>query len=404
MASPVESALAITIANYVKGSWDSVAQHSPVLDFIKKKGTIKTNVAGTHVEWATEGGRFVSRVVAPFQDISDGFVPRKRFARASLPFGEALTQTAIDKRTLSANQGEQALAEIVMTEAPGLLRDLMYGGTGGTTSLSAQFLQQDGSTYAGVGQIMYGLPSALKGSGFASLKGFNPATKASTGSNVAAADKEAHAPSGTTYAGLDLSPGALPVEQAEYDAWMPTLVNTSSNAWTSATLTFRANCFEILNHAISRASRFNQNDPSMNPDAGILTFSAFQDLTHNLAAKQSFFLTDKVGPEMSFGLGGNTKQAYHNGLPFYWDNNMPSASTDVGYILNFSQVYWDVRPIIAPISGDRNPLKGGKVDRDAMVETEVAYNDSRRALTVSLTHPGQFRFNPRYQVRLAAYA
>ena len=55
-------------------------------------------------------------------------------------------------------------------------------------------------------------------------------------------------------------------------------------------------------------------------------------------------------------------------------------------------------------SGDKVGELKQSGDDESIFETEVRYNDGRRALTVSATADGQFRINPRNQVMLYAGA
>lgn len=368
----------ITITNYERDFVDGVCQHNPVFKLLTEKGNIKRNVGGTSLTWELKAGRHDVHVVDDYEDVSARYTPRKRFVQPTLSWGEVAAFRAISKGQLRQNSGVEALVRMRDEEIPDMFKDLITANNG----LGHQFLNQDGTSYSGTGRPMYGLPSL-----FTSVTGSAGAKEGTVAG---------------TYAGLPMASGALSVDGGEADAWTPTVVNSSSTAWAGgATNTFRQNCFEILTYAIARGSRFSSNDQKQMPDLGLLAQSMFIDLGFQIQAKQTIMLTGKVGKGNEMGIGyGNDKMLYHNGLAFTWDENMPA---NVGYVLNFSQIDLCQQPLIT-VSADKSPLKADG-EYAPFFETEVAYNDGRRALTVSASFPGQFRFrSPRHQVQIKPVA
>lgn len=396
MASVLDVINPITIANYVQGAWDGISQNNPFFDKLKKSGNIKKNVTGDNVTWTIEGSRHTPQIVAPYQDINEFFVPKKRYVQATMGWAEVLNAVAIDKGQLRRNDGAQALVKLRDVEFPAMVRDLIVG----TNGIAHQILNMNGSTYSGTGLPVYGLPSALLGPGATGLNGFDGVSTV-TGLAPAATDIEVIPTAASqTYAGLSLARSGLTGldGDAEPDAWTPLLVNSTSSGWGTGA-SAKNNVLEYLSHAISRASRFSASDPTKLPDLALGSFTYFQYLRNAVNDKQTIYLTDKVTKDRVFGVGSNPNMVYHDGLEFTWDENMPAGF----YILNTKQIFLDCQPIIGPLSGDKNPLKGGAKGSD-MFETEVAFNDGRRAVTISVTFPGMLRFNPRYQVRVAPYA
>lgn len=373
MASPQDVITPITISNYGKDAWNGITQNNPIGKMLLAKGNIRRNTAGTSLTWPLEAGRHAVTIVDDYQDISANYVPRKRFAQPTIAWGEIVSQCAFSKGQFRQNMGDQALVNFRDVEIPAMFRDLMVGNNG----IFHQFLNQNGTTYTGTGRPIYGLPSI-----FPSTITWAAGTKTGTVSG--------------TYAGLSTALSGISVDGVETDAWTPTAINSTSTAWAggAGNNTFRYNVFEILNYAIGKSSRFSASDRRMLPDCGLLSFDYYQDLGYQIGAKQSFYLTGKVNKGDTFGVGFNTNEGLsHGGLMFYWDENLPVTT---GWILNFSQIFLDIQPLVGPVSSDKADMKIGG-DDESMFETEVTYDPTRRGVLVSATFPGQFRIHPRYQ-------
>lgn len=399
MATPLDVISPITIANYGRVAWQNVAENNPSAKLLMAKGNINADQYGTSLVWPIEAGRHDVYVVSDYQDVTDLYTPRKRYAQPTLPWGEVAAFRAISKGQLRQNGGQTALVQFAKKEIPAMFRDLavannLQNGTNSVGGVFWQFLNMNALSYSGSGTPLYGLPSVFTGNAAIT---WSSNTKAGTINN-------------TNYAGLTCVAGGLSstVDGAENDAWTPSALNTTSTAWANtASSTFRGNFFEIMSEAISLSSRFSGSDTSLMPDCTLLARSMYVDAQYNIAAKQSFLLTSGVKKNAVFGIGSDTMNGLtHNGLPIYWDENMPAST---GYVLNFSQIFLDKLPMMQ-ISGDSVPglNLGGPVPEDvadpSMFETEVKYNDGRRAVTVSATFPGQMRVNPRYQTLLFAGA
>lgn len=399
MTAPLDVIDPITIKNYGRVAWNNLAETFPIAKLLQSKGNILTNQTGTSLAWPIEAGRHDVYTVADAQDVTDLYTTRKRFAQPTLPWGEVAAFRLFTKGQLRQNGGQQALVDFKKREIPAMFRDLAVASrsSGGSTvdgGIFWQFLNRNISSYTGSGTSLAGLPSVFTGNAAIT---WSSATKTGTINN-------------TSYAGLSCVLGGLAssVDGAENDAWTPTALNTTSTAWAGSTTnnTFRYNFFEIANAAISAGNRFSGTDMSLTPDCFLFTRAMYEDALYQITQKQSFLLTGAVQKGAVFGIGADTQNGVnHAGYPCYWDFNMP---TSTGYLLNFSQI-WMYRLPLLESSGDK-PLMStsGSVD-DAvasgdMFETEVKYNDSRRALTCSATFPGQFAINGRYQVMMYAGA
>lgn len=397
MTAPLDVISPITIANYGRKAWNNLAESFPVANLLRKKGNIITNAGGTSLNWPIEAGRHDVYTVADAQDVTDLYTTRKRFAQPTLNWGEVAAFRLFTKGQLRQNSGEQALVDFKRREIPAMFRDLAVAtrSTGGTTvdgGIFWQFLNRNLGSYAGSGASLGGLPSVFTGN---SAITWSSNTKTGTINN-------------TNYAGLTCVLNGLSstVDGAESDAWTPTAINTTATTWGGSASTFAANVFAILNEGISRGTRFSGSDMSLTPDCFLFERSMYVDAMNAITAKQSFLLTGAVGKNEVFGIGMGTQNGVnHAGYPVYWDFNVPAST---GYLLNFSQIFMYRLPLFES-SGDKPIMStSGAIDDNvadaAMYETEVKYNDSRRALTCSATFPGQFAINPRYQTMFYAGA
>jgi hypothetical protein len=397
MAAPLDVISPITIANYGKVYWENVTENNPICRLIVEKGNLNKDMHGTSVNWPVEGGRHDVYIVSDFQDVTALYTPRKRYFQPTLPWGECASFRSISKGEWRQNGGQQALVPFTKKEIPAMFRDLAVASNlqNGVSvgGIFWQFLNLNGSTYAGTGNPLFGLPSVFTG---------NSAISWSSNSKNGIINN-------TNYAGITcvLNGLAATIDGAESDAWTPSAINTTSTAFANTLATFYLNFFQIMSEAFSQASRFSGSDTDKLPDCALLTRSMYVDAQTAIGAKQSFLLTGKVGKGAVFGIGSDTMNGItHNGFPIYWDNNLPAST---GYVLNFKQIFMDMLPI-GSVSGDSMPglNVGGPVPDNVidagMAEVEVKYNDGRRAVTVSATFPGQFRVNPRYQVMLFAGA
>lgn len=398
MAAPLDVISPITIANYQKTLWYNLAENDPICRMLIAKGNINDDMHGTSVVWPIEAGRHDVYTVSDYQDVTALYTPRKRYTQASLPWGEIASFRAISKGELRQNGGPQALVQFGKREIPAMFRDLCVASNlqNGVTQggLFWQFFNMNYLSYTGGGNPLGGLPSVFTGN-----------TAITWSSNTIAGTIN-----NTGYAGLTsvLSGLSSTVDGVEADAWTPTAINTTATTYnTGATASFFTNFFEIMSTIISKGNRFSATENQYMLDGIFMTQAMYIAGQTQIAAKQSFLLTGKVGKGATYGIGSDPQTGItHNGIPLFWDNLIPA---NTAYGLNFSQIWIDKLPTFQ-ISGDSTSQinMGGPVPENladaGLFETEVKYNDGRRAVTVSATFPGQIRINPRYQVMAFAGA
>ena len=387
---------AATIKRFGYGAWDNVSENFRLLKDLKRKAKIERNVGGTEMEAPFEAGRYQPIVSAPGMDLSAKFQPKVRHARFTLPWGEITNATVLDRGLLRRNSGQQALVKLRDTEIPAMIRDLFVA----TNGLSWQILNQNGETYAGAGLPFHGIPTFLLPAGTPGLEGYSMVTKDTTGAPVAATDKEACSDGTDFYAGQPLNPNGLTgIDNAEEDAWRPTLVNITSSAFGTGA-SAADNVLEYLQYGVNRGVRFSANDKSMMPDFGLLDWNLFNYLGDKLATKQTVFVQNTQTSVATPNLGYDPHSLRHAGVVWGWDNNMPA---NAGYLLNTDMIEMSIQPLFQDENDGSAPFKVGGDDM-GVLELAVNFDPIRRQYLISATLPGQIAANPRYQVGFGAYA
>jgi hypothetical protein len=405
MAGILDALTPTTIANYARGAWDGVSENNPFFSEWKKRGKINYDVGGDHLEGPLEAGRYQPTISAPGMDLSELFAPKVRHARWSGNWGELANALVLDRGLLRRNSGDQALVNLKKTEIPALFRDTIVGDNG----LAYQILQQNATTYTGNGLPFYGLPTFLPGQADIAnydLEGFDPSAGTLTGAVPADTDIEVgigNAPTYQNYLGLSMKYNNLTtVDAREKDAWTPTLVNTSYTGWTG-TNDDEANAVLIFcQYGVDRACRFSNGDTTKRPTFGILDFTTFRYMGAKIAAKQTIYVENQDKTLNSSNLGYGQFQLMHAGLPWFWDENMPTGTQGGGYVVNANFMTLNVQPLYKE-QENGSPLTVSGEDAGIM-EACINFDPIRRQYLVSATIPAQLICHPRMFVRLGNYS
>lgn len=427
MSGYLDPVASTTLANVARGAWDGISQNNPTFSEIKKKGNIEYDVAGGsdgstlnsgtyELSGTIEAGRYQPIISAPGIDISGEYAPKQRFKRWTGTFGEIVNATVIDRGALRRNKGSN-MVDLSKTEIPAMIRDTIVG----TNGLAHQMLNMNATVYTGGRLPIYGLPTFLPGNGYTGaatyamataitdydLEGYTPPATSGNGTltGLAPADTDKEVAIGGTptyqnYLGLSLKQGALTgVDNLEFDAWSPTLVNSSYTGWTGVADDEDDAVEKYLQYAVFRASRFSNSDKMKRPDMGLLDRTFFEYLGAKKASRETIFVQpSKRGVDVPDS-GYPTDVIFHAGIKWFWDENMPA---ETAYVLNTDQMSLKVQPLYRGLE-DGNPLKVSGEDA-GILETEINKDPNRRQFLISSTFPGQLICNPRYFVRVSNYS
>ena len=414
MAGFLDVVTPTTIANFSKGAWDGVSQMNPELSMLKENADWSYDQGGDSTSDVLEGGRHTVLVSAPGMDMTPYLQARNRWARWNLPWAEIASAVVYDLGALRRNSGPQALYRIRDKDIPAMIRDILYGAT---ASLGWQFLNQNILSPTGLnaanGLPLAGLPSCLLAPGSTDIRGEN--NNVYTGAAIAATDRGGVPGTGSqTYAGLSMAPigsngagtgGISGVDNTVYDAWTPSFVNSTSTAWSGAA-NQDTNVLIYSQYAANRARRFSAGDTTLMPQYGLFDFRLFQAMGVAVAAKQTIFVQgdgNKKSNVQNPSLGTITDQIPHAGIFWRWSEKMPA---NTGYVLNFKQMRVFVQPLSDSVEGNANGIVPSMPSGEdaGILETNITYDPIRRQYQVTAAFPGQIKIDPRYQVRIGAYA
>jgi hypothetical protein len=385
-----------TITNYGRGSWDNVTDSRPALGILDQKGMINGEEGGTDLEWVVTAGHHKAYTIGDGEDHSDKYSPTKRKVRARLDWGRKGAFDYVSKFALQQNRGDQALEQFAKENVPAMWDALFSqgpeGDTAGIGSLNYEFLNRDDSAYTGEGLPMGGLPSIFR---------FD--------SGLANTEKEAAIAAGATYAGLSLEQSGLAglVDNEDPYAWTPRGVNVNydwDGAGADSGLT-TGNFDDIF--AYAQNSVVKGTDKRLTPDCVIMDRNHFDVGRSFISNKQQVYIDKPNDGALKWGLGTNSFNFYHNGMMFYWDDQMP---IDTSYVLNFDQLGLHYLNKLGDIAGDKYPGQtgsgGAKTASFAQraVDVEVDYDKGKIGVAVSLILAAQFKLNPRFQCKVGSFA
>ena len=427
MSGSQDPIAATTLANVARGAWDGVSELNPAFQAMKQAGSVEYDVGGGsdgstlnsstyELSGSIEAGRQHPSITAPGTDISALYVPKTRFKRWTGSFGEIANGISLDRGALRRNKGS-AIADLSKTEIPSMIRDTILGDNG----LAHQMLQMNSTVYAGSGLPIYGLPTLLPGNGYTGsaaysmataitdydIEGFTPPTGTGSGTLTSSApadtDKEVAiggSPTYQNYLGLSLKPGALTgVDSAQWDAWTPTLVNTSYTGWTGSADDEDDAIEKVLSYLVFRLSRFSSSDKTKLPNVGMLDRTFFEYLGAKKSSRETIFVTPDQKSPMVPDTSWPVHALFHAGVRWFWDENMP---TETAYCYPAQQMKLKVQPLYRDLE-EGNPLKVSGEDA-GILETEITRDPNRRQWLVSSTFPGQLICNPRYFGRASNFS
>ncbi|MCJ8335154.1 MAG: hypothetical protein MJH10_13025 [Epibacterium sp.] len=371
---PSPAVLATTTRKFLKGYWENYAEHNPVMSILMSKGNVNKNCEGTSLDWRVKAGRYDPLVVADYQNVeAAGLYSRKNhYLNVNIPWGEFAVGDSAGKGEFAQQGPKTAMVKLARERVPHMAEDLMDDGLG------EKFFNQSNT---GAGDYI-GLEAL-----FATYTPGTDQTNKVSGATLAA---------GGTYAGQGMDLGGVSVDGVANDAFTPTYVNSGAT-WDTSTGFTKANALTILSRGFNELCYGTKG--SERPDCAILSKVAFQTVKDALRENERVLITGKA--DSTTGQGRNWEHIYVDGYDVLWDAHVTATDTS-GYILNFNHIHLDQLQVPGPISADKNP--GGRNGIDAsMFDVEFDYSSTLRALLMSATSRGQYRFNPRYQGKIGDF-
>jgi hypothetical protein len=189
--------------------------------------------------------------------------------------------------------------------------------------------------------------------------------------------------------------GITTIDNAEPDAWSPTLTNYTSTGWAVTGATWRLNARQSL--TTTKDLLTFGNEASEQPDLVITDRTMFSTFKDVLAATQNLYVNGSP-TERTTGLGIPGAISY-DGLEIIFDADQ---TANTAFMLNFNHIYLDVLQV--PEVPGSNKIPGGAGQgKDEMFEVLVSDDITTNGTLVRVNFRAQLRMHPRYQAKLFNY-
>lgn len=346
-----------TIAKYMKGEEPNILRKRGLTAILKKNNRYSFNHSGDNLVWRVRYKR------SPMSGYGDGdtlvFPRRNRHTTATLDWRGYWAGESVTKIEQLKNRGPEQIVDIIGNIEDWQMEDMMES--------FADELYKDGSLAANI-KGFHGVESFLGG-----------ATPDSDGFIAVNND---------TYAGLSTVlqnkggtwTGNWPVGagSSEYDFWSPLLVDYTDTAWEAATKTWAHTCLEALRFGIIYTAKNKSNKGRM--DLIVMNSELYRQFINRLDDKERINVTPSTAKEL-LELGFGDVQHY-DGTTIMAEYGIP-----VGVAYGFNTHEMEVR----------------SMQKTLFVPAKPSWNEADASLRFKTDVVGNFRFNPRYFAKWAAY-
>ncbi len=343
--------------------WEGTTNNRPFFIALKKKGKIETGLSGTSLTWNVNGGR---HQMAAYDDAEVVTISRKKHEfQATLPWAFLSVNDAITRDEIAMAGDEVSFRRVNKDLLERMKKNFQ-------TRINAQALTQDGN--ASGTNVLHGAETFMAATGTLALR----------------------QTANDTYAGLaTVTGGITTIDNAEVDAWSPTLQNYTATGWAVTGATWRLNCRQALTTLKDNLTFGNAAEEQ--PDLTVVTRTMFSDLKDVLAASQRLIVNGTpAASNTGLGIPGAVE---YDGIEVIFDADQTAAT---GHMYNFDHINLDVLRV-PEISNGKIP-GGGSASADNMFECLVQDNDiNTNGILVRVNFRAQLRFHPRYQGKLFNY-
>jgi hypothetical protein len=352
------------IAHYFLNEvWEGTTNHRPFFNALKKRGHIETGLSGQNCTWNVNGGR---HTMAAYDDAEVVNIARKKHEfQAVLPWAFLTVNDAITRDEIAMSGSDVSFRRVNKDLLERMKKSFQ-------TRINAQALTQDGNAVGT--NVLHGMESFLAATGTLARR----------------------QTANDTYAGLPTVTGGITtIDNAEPDAWSPTLANYTFTGMVSTAQTWRANLRECLTHT-KDAITFG-NEPDEQPDLVIIDRTMFSTMKDVLSATQNLYV---VGSPQAGTTGLGIKGAIeYDGLEVIFDADQ---TANTGHMLNFHKIFLDVLQV--PEVPGSNKIPGGAgQSKDEMFEVLVGDDITTNGYPVRVNFRAQLRCHPKYQAKLFNY-
>ncbi len=394
----------VTMQQVMEGAFEDALNQSPIWGRMDANGVIKGDGGGDFLTKNVHMG--LPATVDRAAGTARVFSANQEYVNYSIPWANIEATDAITRIDAELNNTKEGKVKLRAKTFERLGNGLSVGMATRLLSYNAGQNTTFGIavTAPASGVALGGLPT-LFGYGnntAASATGYNPDTHASTGTTVAAGDKEV-LPS-STYYGVSTDPTAvLPgVTNKQTEANSPKIINETSTAFKAAgstVYTWEANCERIIKHMATRATC--GMGAGQAPDMLITTQARHVQVLNTLDAKYRVILESRQGPNPNLRVSQRQDLVIpYGGLELWWDFYLTAAVT---YCLNSRKMQFSYVPqakvIIDPTTG-----REGMGEMSKHVGVQTGFDMTQDAHLSAASVIGAFWLDPRWHAACYAFA
>ncbi len=355
-----------TLSHFFKNAvWDGTINFRAFWAAIKKRGHVETGLDGKNLVWNTTVGRHTMSAYDDGEVVN--ITRKKQEVQCALPWAFLYISDAITRDEIAMNSGDAAMRRTNKDLLSRMQKTFV-------TRLNAMALTQDGN--ASGTNVLHGLETMFAATGANTLKVMTR---------------------NDTYAGITtVSGGITTVDNAEGNAWSPTIINTSHTGWATTGVTLRANLREILTFAHTSLS-FG-SDPEDQLDLCVTDRDSLVTIKDVISSNQRLIVNTNSATTSNIGLGISGGIEY-DGVEYVFDNDQQAGVLNW---LNFNHIFLDVLQVPAVPSG--SIPGGGGSSKDDMFECLVKDDDiTSNGILARVNFRAQLRMHPKYQGKGAPF-
>jgi hypothetical protein len=400
-AAPTTSILssvidAVTLQQSADGAFENVDGYSEIWKRLKAGGRCNSEGGGTDVQRQWHLGLPAAQLLATGAQRTWSQADQYRATRH--PWSNTDSHDCIYVNDVRANNSQQGLVKLnkrltdnmTLALRNKLCADVYQSNAGQNTTAGIAVSAANPVPMAGLITCM--------GAG-SSVLGYNASTRASTGTTVAATDKEALPD--MSYFGLATNPTAPPagLTNPQPECFSPVLVNENSTAFGSAVDTWDGQAVVVLNYLSLRLQR--GKGPGEQADLFVTTQSRFNTLLNSFESTYHTILSTPAGtvPNRRVGGAANLEIPFGFGVAT-WDQYITAPIT---FGINTKQMEYVYLPAGKLVIDPNLPMPR-EGDLTSMCFVDTQYDATQVAHLAGAQITGALICNPRFQGITYAYA
>ena len=367
--------------------WDNTTEINPVLERMKKNGSIDYGFTSAYVELKARIGEYQKEQRA---DLSDrDFSRSQQYCTYRFPGSWHEVRAALSERDIALLESPDAIYQRQKKELTHMGKDFQKGLNSDILRSNATSRAVGGVAAATGGDTpLYGLLSMFDPG--ATVMAYNPSTGVTTATAATVAATLEILPNGT-YGGISTHPtnAIAGVDNKVTGSTSPIIIHSDGTGWTG-TATWASACTTALSYMILRLTRGNGTDER--PDLMIFTRDDYLTLKKTLRSETEQHVVIVDAPTSPDAGMYPRLHLNYEGVTCLFDVDCPA---DVFFCLNTKQLYFSMKKLPpANFLGDKGPM-GGSVGEMFKVDMQKDINQGAWKCVAQMY--GQLYGNPFYQ-------